>query len=128
MLTCISVLVDAQTNQSVINSNESICFDFPSSTPQCDFSGTSLYLSVSSECNLKLTPENATVHNFACYEEFDQFEVLVDYNNSKVCLYNWNLPSNHTTIHYLCFSGCPTVEGCDRIYNFVSSYEVFVGE
>ena len=123
---CLFSFSDALTNQSIVKSNENLYYEFPKSTSQCDFSTTSLFLSVSSECNLKLTPEEATLQDFYCYEEFQQFDVEVDYDNNTVCLSNWNLTSNHITVHFLCLSDCP-VEGCNRIYNFVSSHEILIG-
>ena len=67
------------------------------------------------------------MENFACFKEFRSFKVEVDYNNSKVCLYKWNLTSNHVTIHFLCLSNCP-MEGCDRVYNFVSSHQILISK
>ena len=67
------------------------------------------------------------MEDFACYKEFRSFKVEVDYNNSKVCLNNWNLISNRITIHFLCLSNCP-MEGCDRVYNFVSSHQILISK
>lgn len=121
------VFPDTQTSQTAIRSNESACYEFPSSTSQCDFSTTSLFLSLSSECNIKLTPERAGVQDFACYKKFQEFEVEVNYEDSLVCLHNWNLTSNRTTIHFLCMSNCPE-ENCNRVYNFISSHQIILGK
>ena len=114
------------TNESIIKSDESLCLDFPMSTSQCNFNTTSLYMSLSTQCNLIISPLNIDVNIFGCYNESKQFDLVVNRSSNTVCLSNWSLSSNHTTVHFLCLTKC-SMEKCNGIYNYVSSYEIFIG-
>ena len=114
------------TNQSYIKSNESVCYEFPASTPQCDFSVVSLQMSLSRQCNIVIHPSHTDFESYPCYRGFSQYKVRRDDNNSRICLFNWNVPSGHITVQFVCLKTCP-LENCNEVYNFVSSYEIFVG-
>ena len=120
------LIADVVTNQSYVKSNESVCYDFPASTSQCDFSRTSLRMSLSSQCNIVIYPSQAEFESYPCYREFIQYKVRRDDNNSRVCLFDWNVPSGHIILKFLCLAVCP-LENCSEVYNFVSSFEIFVG-
>ena len=114
------------TNQSYVKSNESVCYEFPASTSQCNFSGNSLRMSLSSQCSIVIYPAQTEFERYSCYREFSQYIVRRDDNNNRVCLSNWKVPSGHIIVKFLCLGICP-LENCNEVYNFVSSYEIIIG-
>ena len=113
------------TEQLMIIHNESICLKFPNSTPRCNFNYTSLFLSISHECNIRIHPKTS-LWKYNCYRSFNHFYVHVNTTASEVCLSNWNLKPNGTVVLFMCMDKC-LQHNCKAIHHYVSSYEILRG-
>jgi len=119
-------LSDIPTEQTMIYHNdETVCYNFSSSTSQCDFDIMSLFLGISGRCNILIDPPH-DLNSFNCYNNFHLFNVSVNISLRQVCLSNWTSNFSSTVVHFLCLTTCPQQLPCN-VYNYVSSHQVVMG-
>ena len=109
----------------MIDHDDNVCYDFPSSTNQCNFNTVSLFLAISGRCNILIDPPS-DLNTYKCYNSFDLFRVNVNTTSRSVCLSNWKLNFTSTVVHFLCLTACPNDLPCN-VYNYVSSHQIIMG-
>ena len=125
LFACQILFLDIKTEQKCSNYNDSVCLQFPKSTSQCNFGSTSLFLSISHDCNIRIYPE-VNPMKYECYRRFNLFNVTVNGTARDVCLSNWNLRPNGTVVWFMCMDKC-LQPNCKATYNYVSSYQILTG-